>query len=143
MLLFAQFDCYKYPGSCYNYDIINMQVSTEGYFSVGDTLSRVYNVPQRFSSSSPFTHFIAPFWSNSDISNRVGNVSYEVHTRYHAPNLINLVSSFISQQQQVQFNGTWMLVARWNNVPQFGGSLTDVSTMSYPRQNCNCYAQLL
>ena len=101
------------------------QVSTEGYFSFGDTT--VYSVPQHFSPSSPFTYIVAPFWSNSDVSNRVGNISYEVHTRYHPPDLINLVSSFITQQQQVQFNGTWMLVARWNDVPQFGGSLTDVS----------------
>ena len=72
---------------------------------------------------------MAPFWSNNDISNRVGNISYEVHTEANSPELINLVSSFITQQEQVQFNGNWMLVARWNDVPQSGGSLANVSSI--------------
>jgi len=70
---------------------------------------------------------VAPFWASNDISNRVGIVSYEVHSSAASSSYTNLVSSFISQQQQVQFNGTWMLLAEWHSVPQFGGSLTVVS----------------
>ena len=87
----------------------------------------MYNSPQRFSASSPSSYIVAPFWSNSDISNRIGNISYEVHTIENLASQIALVSSFISQQQQVQFSGNWMLVAKWNNIPQFGGPLTVVS----------------
>ena len=102
-----------------------MQVSVNGYFSFGEEAA--YNTPQLFSSSSPATYLVTPFWANNDISNRVGNITYEVHTTENSPTYITLVSSFISQQKQVQFNGNWMLVAKWNSVPQFGGSLTNVS----------------
>ena len=108
-----------------------MQVSTEGYFSFGE--ARLHSIPQRFSRTSPFTYIVAPFWSNNDISNRVGNISYEVHTEANSPELINLVSSFITQQEQVQFNGSWMLVTRWNEVPQSGGSLANVSCIIVPQ----------
>lgn len=102
-----------------------MQVSTNGFFSFGEAV--VYNTPQLFSPSSPPTYLVAPFWSNNDISNRVGNITYEVHTVETSPSYTTLVSSFISQQKQVKFRGNWMLVAHWNGVPQFGGSLATVS----------------
>ena len=89
----------------------------------------MYNTPQRFSASSPFTYIVAPFWSNNDISNRIGNITYEVHTTEVSQSQIALVSSFISQQQQVQFNGSWMIVAKWNGVPQFERSLSIVSIL--------------
>ena len=89
----------------------------------------MYNTPQRFSASSPFTYIVAPFWSNNDISNRIGNITYEVHSTEVSQSQIALVSSFISQQQQVQFNGSWMIVAKWNGVPQFERSLSIVSIL--------------
>ena len=111
-----------------NLFLVCTQVSTNGFFSFGE--GAVYNTPQLFSPSSPFNYIVAPFWANNDISNRVGNITYEVHTTENSPRYITLVSSFISQQQQVRFRGSWMLVASWNSVPQFGGSLTDVSCHS-------------
>ena len=107
-----------------------LQVSTNGFFSFGE--AAVYSTPQRFSSSSPPAYIVAPFWANNDISNRIGNITYEVHTTEASPSYITLVSSFISQQQQVKFMGDWMLVAHWNSVPQFGGSLIDVSSSHHP-----------
>ena len=109
-----------------NLTVSYVQVSTNGFFSFGE--GAMYNTPQSFSPSSPFTYIVAPFWANNDISNRVGNITYEVHTTEISPRCITLVSSFISQQQQVRFRGNWVLVANWNSVPQFGGSLTDVSS---------------
>ena len=103
----------------------HIQVSTNGFFSFGE--EAVYNTAQLFSASSPFAYLVAPFWANNDISNRVGNITYEVHTTENSPSNVLLVSTFISQQQQVQFNGNWMLVAKWNSIPQFGGSLANVS----------------
>ena len=105
-----------------------MQVSTNGYFSFGEAAA--YNNPQLFSPSSPSAYIVAPFWANNDISNRVGNITYEVHTAETSPSYMMLVSSFISQQKQVKFSGNWMLVAYWNDVPQFGGSLSAVSSNS-------------
>ena len=68
-----------------------MQVSTNGFFSFGE--GAVYNTPQLFSSSSPFTYIVAPFWANNDISNRVGNITYEVHTTVNSPRYITLVEN--------------------------------------------------
>ena len=101
-------------------------MSTNGFFSFGE--AAVYNTPQLFSPSSPPAHIVAPFWANNDISNRVGNITYEVHTTETSPSYITKVSFFISQQRQVKFRGNWMLVAHWNSVPQFGGSLAAVSS---------------
>ncbi len=101
-------------------------MSTNGFFSFGE--AAVYNTPQLFSPSSPPAYMVSPFWSNNDISNRVGNITYEVHTAETSPSYVTLVSSFISQQKQVKFRGNWMLVAHWNGVPEFRGSLTAVSS---------------
>lgn len=112
----------------HNYFSLCVQVSTNGYFSFGEAAA--YNNPQLFSPSSPSAYIVAPFWANNDISNRVGNITYEVHTAETSPSYMMLVSSFISQQKQVKFSGNWMLVAYWNDVPQFGGSLSAVSSNS-------------
>ncbi len=102
-----------------------LQVSSNGFFSFDSEVA--YNTPQLFSSSFPSAYLVAPFWANNDISNRIGNISYEVHSSEDSSEYINMVSTFISQQQQVQFNGSWMLLAEWNHVPQFSGSLAVVS----------------
>ena len=61
------------------------------------------------------TPFFAPYWIDNDPSVK-GNVSYEVHTT--GSPLINQVSDHISSSQSVQFNGTWMVVAFWWDVPE-------------------------
>ena len=88
-------------------------MSSNGYFSFG--------------SEEPATFMAAPFWANADISNRIGTVSYEVHHSDISQTYISQVSMFISQQQQVTFNGTWMLISEWSNVPQYGGLISHVS----------------
>ena len=37
------------------------------------------------------------------------------------------VSTYISQNEQVKFNGTWMLTAEWKNVPEYFGNTSIVS----------------
>ena len=86
-----------------------------------------YSTPQLFSPSFQAVHLVAPFWANNDISNRVGSISYEVHSSNVSSDYISLVSTFISQQKQIQFIGSWMLLAEWTNVSEFNGLLTDVS----------------
>lgn len=105
-----------------------LQVSSNGYFSFDNEVTD--STPQLFSSSSLPAYLVAPFWAHNDISNRVGDISYEVHSFVVSLNYINLVSSFISQQQQVKFNGSWMLLAEWNSVPQFSGSVSVVSKVT-------------
>ena len=106
-----------------------MQVSSNGFFSFDNEVT--YNTPQLFSSYFPPAEtMVAPFWANNDISNRVGNISYEVHSSEISMTYINLVSTFISQQQQVQFRGSWMLLAKWSGVPQSMGSLAIVSEIT-------------
>ena len=95
----------------------SFQVSSNGFFSFGGAVP--YTTPQLFSSTFSDAYLVAPYWASNDISNRVGNISYEVHS---STDYVIQVSTFISQQQQVQFNGSWMLLAEWNNVPQFNGS---------------------
>ena len=102
------------------------QVSTNGFFSFDREVS--FTNPQLFSPSFSDAALVAPFWADNDISNRVGAISYEVHS---SGSPISRVSTFISQQQQVQFSGSWMLLAEWNNVPQFNGSTDDVCTKLY------------
>lgn len=84
-----------------------------------------------FSEHSPSSHVVAPFWAENDISHRVGHVAYEVHDSETSATYLSLVSAFISGHQQLHFNGTWMLLAEWNSVPQFQGSVTIVSHTLY------------
>ncbi len=104
-----------------------LQVSSNGFFTFDNEVT--YTAPQLLSASFPLAYLVAPFWANNDFNNRVGAVSYEVHTSEISSSYIDLVSTFISNQLQIKFNGSWMLVAEWSNVPQLSGSLTVVSTI--------------
>lgn len=68
---------------------------------------------------------MAPFWTDSDISEGVGEVSYQVYDNSQSESL-SWVSTYVSQQQQINFIGTWMLVAEWRDVPKHQGELTTV-----------------
>ena len=87
----------------------------------------MYTKPVLFSEYSPSSYLVAPFWAQNDISHRVGHVAYEVHDTENSETYLSLVSAYISGHQQVQFDGTWMLLAEWNSVPQFQGSISIVS----------------
>ena len=74
--------------------------------------------PKPFSElASGTTSFTTPYWVDNDPS-QGGSVSYEVHTG--SSPLLSQVSDYISSSQSVEFSGTWMLVAYWLNVPEFG-----------------------
>lgn len=74
---------------------------------------------------------VAPFWASNDLPNRIGSISYEVHYQEISSSYIDKVSAHISQQQQVQFDGSWMLLAEWKNASQFGGPSSIVSSCVY------------
>ena len=106
----------------------SLQVGTNGYFSFG-TRRTVYN-PSLFSSTSPYSYLVAPFWADIDITVH-GSISYEVHSTSAGSSsiaLLNRVSTFISNQQNTQFSGNWMLVASWSQVSAYSGSSSIVSS---------------
>ena len=105
----------------------SLQVDTNGYFSFG-TRQTVAS-PSLFSSTSPYNYLVAPFWADIDISIH-GSISYEVHNTSAGSSsiaLLNRVSTFISNQQNTQFSGNWMLVASWSQVSAYSGSSLIVS----------------
>ena len=71
-------------------------------------------------NTSNSDYIVAPFEADINIGNGQGNVSYEVHNISTSRGQLSRVNSFISQQMQRKFAGTWMLVAEWNDVPLSG-----------------------
>ena len=69
-------------------------------------------------------YIVAPFSANLSASGGTGTGLYEVHTISSSPALLSEVSSFIRQQKNTRFAGTWMLVAEWRNVRQPGGMVS-------------------
>ena len=99
-----------------------MQVGTNGYFTFAE-----------FDGYSPFLFdestdipIVAPFFTDIDISDGIGQINYETHTRSTSEYAISQVDSVINQQAETDFSGRWMLVATWDGVPPFG----DTSTVS-------------
>lgn len=96
------------------------QIGTNGVFSFG------YRELAYFFYLTHFNRFTAdPFWGDVDISNGVGEIKYEIHPSPSV--LIDQVSTFISVKRGLEFVGTWMLLCYWQNVPEYGGSLSIVS----------------
>ena len=87
--------------------------------------------------SNNLDYIVAPFGANANITG-TGSVSYEVHNSTTSSNLLNQVSRFVRQQKQSTFAGIWMLLAKWNNVPQFGQSNGNVSVNNYRIVSCMC-----
>ena len=52
-------------------------------------------------------------------------MSYWVHSGQSES--LAFVSTYISQQQQVNFSGTWMLAAEWRDVPEYLGNTSIVN----------------
>ena len=98
------------------------QVTANGFLSFGRRAS--YFNPVLFPESSSYNYLVAPFWADHDIRSS-GQISYEVHSSYTA--LLSYVSTYISQQMDTNFTGSWMLVADWNEAPKHGSSENRVS----------------
>ncbi len=110
----------------YVHDGVILQVGTNGIISFGEPFTSPS--PQSFPTVYPFIHekyLLAPFWADVDISyNGVGSIKYEVHTTASnfsgSIDLIGRVSNFISNKTETKFEGSWMLVALWDEVPPYG-----------------------
>ena len=90
-------------------DIFHLQVSTNGYISMG--ITPTVNA-QRTNS------IVAPYAADIDTS-VTGTVRY---TEFMS-NRFNLldVSNFIEEETGVTFEGTRMMVAEWDGVAQYNG----------------------
>ncbi len=95
---------------------------TNGLFSFGRSVT--YFNPVLFPSSNEYSYLVAPFWADHDIR-PFGSLSYEVHGQ--TTSLISQVGTLISEQENTLFNGTWMLVAEWNDAPEYGSTDETVS----------------
>ena len=82
--------------------------------------------PQLFPCCSEY--LVAPFWADVDIRRGVGNISYQVY--YTGSPLLDNVSIIISDEENINFIGDWMLVAEWDGVSQYDGSPNQVNIMS-------------
>ena len=94
-----------------------MQVSNNGYFSMGETPQ--YASLNTFSSFRSYS-IVAPFAANIDTSS-TGYVRYSESFSSQ----LSVVSEYIRSETVTSFYGTWMLVAEWNGVPLLG-----ISTVS-------------
>ena len=102
------------------------QVGTNGYFSFDKVFTDYATF--EFPGIGDVT-LVAPFFSDIDISDGIGSISYEVHTRRTSQSLISKIDTIINDQMSTQFSGSWLIIAEWKNVPQFGRSHVFVSGM--------------
>ena len=93
-----------------------MQVGTNGYFTFqefSDFSAFIFNGNRNLS-------LVAPFFTDIDISNGIGQIKYEVHTDASSQSILSQVNSLINVHAQTNFNAKWMLVAMWEDVPPYG-----------------------
>ena len=64
---------------------------------------------------------VAPFLFDIDISEGVGQIDYEIHTVTTSQSILSEVNSLINEYTQTEFNGEWLRVATWDNVPPYPG----------------------
>ena len=103
--------------------LYSMQVGTNGYFTF-DVFAGF--VPFTFNENVSLS-LVAPFFTDIDISTGVGQIIYEIHTLPTSRRIISKVNSIIKKQTKENFRGEWMLVATWEDVPQYGTNRNIVS----------------
>ena len=105
---------------------IHIQISRNGLISFGNRFTS--RVPRSFPIP---LNVIAPYWAGIDLRNK-GVVRYATVTRSHPTLscLLDLTNDLIEKLENVEFNATWVLVARWIDVCPYGGSSCfEVSTV--------------
>ena len=91
------------------------QVSSNGYLAMGRIIgySEIGDIP------TPGISIVAPFAANTDLT-RTGSVRWKTFFSHNAGT--TFISAYISSRLGVSFNGTWMLIVYWYDVPQYLGS---------------------
>ena len=100
----------------------NIQVGTNGYFTFDGYTG--YS-PFLFNASRNLS-LVAPFFTDIDISNGIGQISYEIHNESVSEPILSSVDSVINEYLQTDFHGEWLLVAKWDDVPHFRGGPENV-----------------
>ena len=112
-------------GYYYSY-IIMFQISTNGYFSVGNS-SHYNSLPP-----IPLSHtlkIIAPFALDYNTSNTSGSVKYTV---LDDKDRIKNVSEFIREKSgNKKFYGEWAIVAEWYEVRRQGSTTVSLSEKTH------------
>ena len=72
-------------------------------------------VPEHFPYDSRY--LVAPFWGDVDLPGEVGNINYQVYST--GSPLLDTVNTIISDEENINFIGHWMLVAEWDSVPEY------------------------
>ena len=102
-----------------------MQISSNGLISFGSIFDGFI-----FPRSFPIPYnVIAPYWAPIDLNNK-GVVRYATITHSHPTLscLLDLTNDLIEDLENVEFNATWVLVARWIDVCPFDdGSCFEVN----------------
>lgn len=102
-----------------------IQVATNGLLSFGEAYSHYDPEPFPGTSTSVQNgHLIAPFWDDIDISGGGGHVYYQTFSSDDSDSLtttnLNAVNTYInSVHGDGSFEGTWMLVAHWDQVSPY------------------------
>ena len=109
------------------------QISTNGLISFGSAYT--HYIPSRF----PITQrVIAPYWHDIDMRFK-GSVMYATITSTHPTlsHLLDVVSNFVSDAENIQFVATMMLVARWVDACPYPDSFcTNVSKWWHTMHMC-------
>lgn len=96
-----------------------MQVSSNGLISFNNTITS--HSPVLFPNLN-YRYTVAPFWADHDLR-PAGQVSYEVYSK---SNTMSSVNRFIRQQTESDFEGSWMLIAKWDNIPEAQSNIDKV-----------------
>ena len=95
------------------------QVGTNGIISFGAAFNDHNTVPFPGTTAIVTGSFlVAPFWSDVDIE-QDGQILYEVHNSTNSDLLDQVSSAINNNTDAIDFSGTWMLVARWDNVSPY------------------------
>ena len=98
------------------------QINTNGILSMGRSFTQY--LPHFFPVGSRY--LVAPFWD--DINTEAhGDISYLVYTT--GSSLLDTVNTIISDEENTNFIGHWMLVAEWDSVAELGGRFDKVSAI--------------
>jgi len=79
---------------------------------------------------------VSPFWDDVDLR-LAGDILYEVHTSMSedpdpaSVDLISQVSSYIQDETNSSFSGTWMIVVQWNMVHPWPHGETDINPIFF------------
>ena len=74
-------------------------------------------------------YLVAPFWADVDIQGEVGDISYQVYS-IGSP-LLNTVNTIVSDEENINFIGHWMIVAEWKSVPSYPYYDSQVSSIKF------------